>query len=510
MTTEILTAPAAAPAADIVVTNPATGQVVGSLPAASPDAVAEAVARARPAQKAWAAASFRDRAAVLARFHDLLLDQADRVMDSIQRDTGKARRDALSEVITVAGTTRYYLSHGRRHLRDRRAQPAVLGITSARVIHKPLGVVGLITPWNFPFLLPVGDSVAALLAGNAVVVKPSELTPFPAEVGRELLISAGLPPDLFQLVHGLGGSVGQELIRHVDYIGFTGSSAVGKKVMGAAAERLLPFSLELGGKNPLIVLKDAPLDNAVKGLLSGAFANSGQTCIAIERAFVERPLYDRFVEEAVKRTEELKVGWSTGFDMDLGSLVSSAHASKVRSHVETAVAEGARVLTGGRPPEGQRDTFFRPTILAGVRDDMRIASEETFGPVVAIEPVDSAEEALERANRTRYGLNASVWGGDTERALEIARRIESGSAGVNSTLLIYNSFDVPMGGVKESGLGRRHGGHGILRYTQEQSLVKSVATAGGYEAILAAMTSAKRARGLLGLFRIWRRVPFIR
>lgn len=510
MATETLPSSGAATAADIVVTNPATGETVGTLAVASPEAVAEAVLRARHAQKAWGAASFRERAAVLSRFHDLLLDEAERVMDAIQQDTGKARRDALSEVITVAGTTRYYLTHGRRHLRERRGQAAAFGITSARVIHKPLGVVGLITPWNFPFLLPVGDAVAALLAGNAVVIKPSELTPFPAELGRELLIEAGLPAELFQLVHGLGPSVGQELLRHVDYIGFTGSSAVGKKIMGAAAERLLPFSLELGGKNPLIVLKDAPFDNAVKGLLSGAFANSGQTCIAIERAFVERPLYDRFVEAAVRQTEALKVGWSLGFDVDMGSLVSAAHAAKVRGHVNAAVAEGARVLTGGRTPDGLPETFFRPTILAGVRDDMRIATEETFGPVVSIEPVDSAEEAVERANRSRYGLNASVWGGDTERAFEIARRIESGSAGINSTLLIYNSFDVPMGGVKESGLGRRHGEHGIVRYTQEQSLVKSVATAGGYEAILAAMTSAKRARGLLGLFRIWRRVPFIR
>jgi succinate-semialdehyde dehydrogenase / glutarate-semialdehyde dehydrogenase len=509
MVTDLASSPAAASAADIVVTNPATGETVGTLSSASPDAVAEAVARARVAQRAWGAASFRERAAVLSRFHDLLLDQAERVMDTIQKDTGKARRDALSEVVTVAGTTRYYLAHGKRHLRDRRARPAVLGITSARVVHKPLGVVGLITPWNFPFLLPVGDAIAALLAGNAVVIKPSELTPFPAELGRELLLEAGLPADLFQLVHGFG-AVGQELIRHVDFIGFTGSSAVGKKVMAAAAERLIPVSLELGGKNPLIVLADAPFDDAIKGLLSGAFANSGQTCIAIERAFVERPLYDRFVTEAVKRTEAMKVGWSLGFDVDMGSLVSAQHAAKVRAHVAGAVAEGARVLTGGASPAGQPETFFRPTILTGVTDDMRIASEETFGPVVAIEPVDSAEEAVERANRTRYGLNASVWSGDTQRAFEIARRIETGSAGVNSTLLIYNSFDVPMGGVKESGLGRRHGEHGILRYTQEQSLVRSVATAGGYEAILAAMTSAKRARGLLGLFRIWRRVPFIR
>lgn len=494
----------------IPVFNPATGEQVGAVPATPSGDVGKVVARARKAQRAWGEAPFSERAAVLRRFHDLALDEADRVMDTIQRETGKARRDALMEVLTVAGTTRYYLTHGEEHLRERRRRPAIAGLTSARVIHKPVGVAGLITPWNFPFLLPVGDSVPALLAGNAVVVKPSEITPLSAELGRELLIAAGLHPDLFQLVHGDGAEVGPELIRRVAFLGFTGSTEVGRKVAVQAAENLIPFSLELGGKNPMVVLADAPVADAVTGFLAGAFANTGQTCICTERIYVERPIYDRFAEELTERVRELRLGWSLDFDKDMGSLVSEEHTAKVWSFVEDALAQGAEALVGGRRRSDLGPCFIEPTILTGVTPGMRAYDEETFGPVVALEPVDSAEEAIAKANDSPYGLNASVWGGDGDRAFRVARRLETGTAGVNSTLLIYNTFDAPMGGVKQSGVGRRHGAHGILRFTEEQSIVESFSTGGGYESLLPRTDSAAKAKALISAFRLWRKIPGLR
>lgn len=494
----------------IAVFNPATGEEVGAVPATPPAGVAEAVARARAAQRRWAERSFAERAAVVRRFHDALLDEADRVLDTMQQETGKTRRDALGEVLTVAGTARYYVTHGEGHLQERRRHATLPGLTSARVIHKPLGVCGLITPWNYPLLLPVGDALPALLAGNAVVVKPSELTPLSVEIGREILIASGLHPDLYQLVHGDGPALGPELIRQVDYIGFTGSDATGRKVAVAAGERLLPFSLELGGKNPMIVLADAPLEDAVTGFVTGAFANSGQTCIAVERVFVERPLFERYTEAVAERVRGLEVGFSLDFDKDIGSMISEDHAKKVWSHVEDAIGKGATVLAGGELRSDLGPAFVVPTVFTNTTPEMKLACDETFGPVVSIEPVESAEEAIELANATRFGLNASVWGGDTDRALRVARRLETGTAGVNSTLLVYNTFDVPMGGVKDSGIGRRHGEHGILRYTQEQSLVESFATGGGYEALLIHTNTPRKAKALIQAFRLWRKIPLIR
>jgi len=503
-------APAAGSFQVIPVINPATGDEVGTVPATPPEEVAEVVARARAAQRRWAETSFSERAAIVRRFHDAILDASERTLDTLQDETGKTRRDALAELVTVAGTARYYLAHGEGHLADERRQPAVPGLTSARLSYKPLGVVGLISPWNYPLLLPVGDALPALLAGNAVVIKPSELTPLSIELGRELLVASGLHPDLFQLIHGEGPTLGPELIRRVDYIGFTGSTKTGRKVATAAAERLIPFSLELGGKNPMIILADAPIDDAVSGFLSGAFANSGQTCIAVERVFVERPLFEPFVEKLVERVEGLDVGWSRDFDKDLGSMITTAHADKVFSHVEDAVAKGATVLAGGRRLTELGPAFVAPTLLTGTDHDMAVGCDETFGPVVSVEPVESAEEAVELANDTPYGLNAAVWGRDTDRARKIARRLDTGTAGVNSTLLIYNTFDIPMGGAKESGMGRRHGAHGIRRYTEEQSIVESFSTGGGYESLLVRSNTKTKADALITAFRLWRKVPFIR
>jgi succinate-semialdehyde dehydrogenase/glutarate-semialdehyde dehydrogenase len=400
------------------------------------------------------------------------------------------------------------LSHGRDHLSGQLKQPAVPAITDAQVVYKPYGLVGLISPWNYPFLLSIGDAIPALLAGNAVIVKPSELTPLSAEIALQLLREAGLEEDVLTILHG-GGAVAAELIRHVDYIGFTGSTETGRKVAVSAAERLIPFSLELGGKNPMIVLEGAPLDQAVNGLIVGAFANSGQTCIGIERVYIQNSIFKSFADRLSQQASAMKLGWSTGWDCDMGSLISERHADKVSGHVEEARKAGAKILAGGRRRSDLGPAFVEPTVLTDVPDSVSVFRNETFGPVVALYPVRDAEEAVRLANDSEFGLNASLWFADAARSERIARLLETGSVGINSTLLIYNSFDVPMGGVKHSGIGRRHGEQGIRRYTQAQSIVSSVSTGGGYDAVLTRLDRPSRVELMLKALRVWRRLPWI-
>ena len=489
----------------IDVRNPVTNEVVGRVVSASPRQVSDAVGRARSAQPAWERKGWNGRAGVIQRFHDRILDRNSQIFDLIQSETGKTRRDALGELVTVAGTARYYLANGREHLADRRRQGAVPILTHAEVVHRPHGVVGLITPWNYPFLLPIADAIPALLAGNAVVIKPSEFTPLSAQLGRDLLLECGLDPDLLTVLPGRG-DVGVELIRHVDYVGFTGGTETGRKVAVGAAQRLIPFSLELGGKNPMVVLKGAPINEAAKGLVAGAFSNSGQTCISIERVYVEESIFDEFAKRVVDETSRLRIGWSNSWDIDVGSLINPTHAHKVISHVEDAIQRGAKVMVGGRKRDDLGPAFVEPTVLSNVHEGMMVAEQETFGPVVSLYRVGSAEEAVTLANNSSYGLHATVWSKDSAHAARIARRIETGSVAINSTLMIYNTFDVPMGGMKTSGVGRRHGEHGILRYTQAQSIVTSFAFGGGYDAILSKMRSDARVNRLLNVLRLWRRI----
>jgi succinate-semialdehyde dehydrogenase/glutarate-semialdehyde dehydrogenase len=468
-----------------------------------------AIGRAREAQPEWRRAPFRDRAAILARFHDLILDRAPIVLDTIQSETGKSRRDALAELVTVAGTIRYYLAHGRRFLSPKTKRGAIPLLTRSLLHHRPHGVVGLITPWNYPFVLSIGDAVPGLLAGNAVFVKPSEWTPLSAILGKSLLIESGLDADLFAIVNG-GAEAGSNLIGHVDYIAFTGGTVTGQKVAMAAAERLIPFSLELGGKNPMIVLKEAPLEQAAAGLVTGAFANAGQTCIAIERVYVESPVFDQFAQLVAQAARGLRVGWSSSFDTDMGSMIRPSHAAKVQDRIDAAVQAGAAALTGGhrRPDLGL--AFVEPTVLVQVDPKQEIDVEETFGPVISLHRVKDRKEAVALANDSAYGLNASVWAGGSSSALSIARELETGSVAINSSLMIYNAFDLPMGGVKKSGIGRRHGEHGILRYTQAQSIASSFEAGGGYDHLLASVRSDRAASVMLKAVKMWRRIPGLR
>jgi succinate-semialdehyde dehydrogenase / glutarate-semialdehyde dehydrogenase len=445
----------------------------------------------------------------MTRFHDLLVDRSGAVLDTIQSETGKARRDALAELVTLAGTARYYIAHGQAFLDSKRRRGALPIVTQSVSRSRPHGLVGLITPWNYPLLLAIGDAIPALLAGNAVLVKPSEFTPLSAVLGKVLLVESGLHPDLLGIIHG-GGDAGSDLIRHVDYVAFTGGHLTGRKVALAAADRLIPFSLELGGKNPMIVLKDAPLEQAAAGLIAGAFANAGQTCIAVERVYVEAPVFDRFAQLVSEGARNIKVGWSQGFDVDMGSMIHAVHAAKVQQSIDVAIRSGASLLvgTGSRPDLGP--AFVEPTVLVQVNQHDPIAVHETFGPVISLHRVKSRDEAIALANDSPYGLNASVWAGGSTAAMEVAREIEAGSVAINSSLMIYNAFDLPMGGIKKSGIGRRHGEHGLLRYTQQQSIARSFQTSGGYDGLLSRIDSERRANLLLRMVRLWRRIPGIR
>jgi succinate-semialdehyde dehydrogenase / glutarate-semialdehyde dehydrogenase len=449
---------------------PFDGRLIGEVPTCDADDVDAAVTRARAAQEAWAARSFEERRQVLLRFHDLVLGRQDELLDLTQLETGKSRLSAFEELADVAMTARYYANTAERHLRPRRRQGAVPGLTRTSVVHHPKGVVGVISPWNYPLTLAVSDAVAALMAGNTVVLKPDAQTPFTALAAVELLYEAGVPHDVFGVVTGSGATLGTPMIERVDYLMFTGSTATGRIVAEQCGRHLIGFSAELGGKNPMLVLADADVDATVEAAVRACFSNTGQLCISIERMYVEDAVYDRFVPAFVERVASMAMGPGFDWDHEVGSLVSEQQLDTVTAHVDDAVAKGARVLTGGRARPDLGPLFYEPTVLADVTDDMELARTETFGPVVAVQRVRDAEEAVERANDTCYGLNASVWT-NGRRGETLARRVRAGTVNVNEGYAAaWASIDAPMGGMKDSGVGRRHGREGITKYTEPQTI----------------------------------------
>jgi succinate-semialdehyde dehydrogenase/glutarate-semialdehyde dehydrogenase len=453
------------------VVSPLTGEVVGEVPVGTAEDVAAAVARAREAQAAWAARPGRERAKVLLRYHDMVLDRQGELLDLIQAENGKARVWAFEEIMDQAVTARYYARLAPRALRPRRALSALPGLVSTRVRHVPKGVIGIISPWNYPLVLAVSDALAALVAGNGVVIKPDSQTPFTALRAFELLEEAGLPDNLVQVVTGPGRTVGTAIIESCDYMMFTGSTATGRSVARQAGERLIGVSAELGGKNAMVVTDDVDLDRAVEGAIVGSFANTGQLCISIERIYVSEPVADAFVEAFGARAAALRLGAEQAYGPEVGALASPDQLDKVRAHVDDAVAKGARLVAGGRHRPDVGELFFEPTVLAGVTPDMDVHREETFGPVVSVYPVASDDEAVAQANDTEYGLNASVYCGDTGRGRDIAARLEAGTVNVNDGYSsAWASLDAPMGGMKASGLGRRHGREGLLKYTEPQTI----------------------------------------
>ena len=453
------------------VLSPGTGTRLASYPHGTPAAVRKAVQRARRAQAEWAETDLAERGSILMRYHDLILTHREEILDLIQLETGKARMSAFEEVADVAMVSRYYALNAERHLGPHQRKGALPGLTSTWEHHRPKGVVGFISPWNYPLSMAITDALPALMAGNGAVLKPDQQTPFTALWALQLLQKAGLPYDLFQIVTGKGSELGSPLIEQVDYVAFTGSTKTGRIVARQAAERLIGCSLELGGKNPMIVLADANLESAVEGAIRGCFTNAGQLCISIERLYVDESLYERFTQRLAARVSRLTLGSQLDFEADMGSLVSQAQLEKVESHVLDAVSKGAKILAGGRPRPDIGPYYFEPTVLCGVTDEMEIFGEETFGPVVSVSSFEAVEEAIRRANESRYGLNASIWTRNSELGRQVADRIEVGTVNVNEAYAAtWGSIDAPMGGFKESGLGRRHGADGILKYTEAQTI----------------------------------------
>jgi succinate-semialdehyde dehydrogenase / glutarate-semialdehyde dehydrogenase len=461
-------APHASSTVEIV--SPIDGSVVESVPWGTVNCVAEAAARVRAAQEKWANTPLSKRVRVMRALHDLVLDRQSDILDIIQLETGNSRQSAFEEIADVAMTARYYARSARRHLGPHRRAGALPLVTDTIERHVPKGLVGMITPWNYPFTLPISDAIPALLAGNGVLLKADPKTPYSALIGVDLLVEAGLPEDLFLVVTGDPSEVGPALIGESDFVMFTGSTKTGKVVAEACAKRLIDFSAELGGKNPMIVLADAPLDRAVEGTISACFSNAGQLCMSVERLMVHESIAEEFTRRLVDRISRLSLGVGLNWEAEVGSLISRSQLERVQAHVNDAREKGAEVLVGGRHRPDLGDYVFEPTLLRGITEDMVLCREETFGPVVGISTFGSDEEAIARANDTDYGLNASVWGAPAH-ARKVAEQVLAGSVNINEGFTAtWASLDAPMGGFKNSGVGRRHGRAGIVKYTDPQTL----------------------------------------
>jgi acyl-CoA reductase-like NAD-dependent aldehyde dehydrogenase len=448
----------------VVSVNPATGEVLREFECAGAAEVQAAVARARAAQGAWAALGVRQRIAVVREFQRRLHERRSEIAEAITREAGKPVAEALTtEVLVVLDAARFLIDNAYRVLRDEPVPHGNLAtkLKRGRLVREPYGVVGIISPWNYPFSVPATEALAALVAGNAVVLKPSEFTSLVALELASLLHEAGVPPDIFQVVVG-DGATGSALIHSpIDKLVFTGSVATGKRIAVAAAERLLPVVLELGGKDAMLVLDDADLDVASSAAVWGAFVNAGQTCLSVERCYVHRSLYEPFLKACVEKTKKLVVTDGGDHNSDVGPLIHQRQLNLVAEHVEDAKARGARVLAGGsRYPEVGAN-FYHPTVLADVTHEMRIMREETFGPVLPVMAFDSDEEAVRLANDSEFGLAASIFTRDNARGQQLARRIQAGTVMVNDVVSCFGISEAPHGGVKSSGIGRTHGRFGL-------------------------------------------------
>jgi acyl-CoA reductase-like NAD-dependent aldehyde dehydrogenase len=441
--------------------NPATGEKIGEVPQLDEGACAAELARVRQAQRLWADRPLAERCAVIRRFARVLAERGREVAELISMENGKTIQEAyMMEILPVAYLAAYFTDNAERILRPERI-PLQLYMHKWSVIEfRPRGVVYVISPWNFPFSIPAGEIVMALIAGNGVLHKPASLTPLIALKTKDLLREAGLPEDVYRVIT-CSGKVAFNLIdRGVDYVNFTGSTEVGRRVSERCGRHLIPSSMELGGKDPTIVLDDADIDRAANGVVWGAFANSGQVCASVERVYVPRALYDDFLSRVVEKTLSLRQGNPLSTDTDVGAMTDPHQLEIVARQVDAARQAGARVLTGGERLEGPGQ-FYPPTVLADLTDDMDVVAQETFGPVLPILSYDTLEEAIERANRSVYGLTASVFGKNENRAHEVASRLEAGSVMLNEVLYTHALPETPWSGLKESGTGRVHSDEGM-------------------------------------------------
>jgi succinate-semialdehyde dehydrogenase/glutarate-semialdehyde dehydrogenase len=454
---------------------PWTDRPFYTVPASDARDVEEAVRRARIAQRPWASTPLRERRAILAAFRADLSERGDEALDAVQLETGKARRDALEELADIALVGRYYDRRGEELLRSRRRAGVLPFLTRVWELRRPHGVVGVIAPWNYPLALAASDALPALLAGNAVVLKPDLQTSLSALWVADALRRAGLPQDVFQVVTGDGPTAGGALVDAADFVMFTGSTETGRAVARRAGERLIGCTLELGGKNALVVLDVADVDRATTGILRGCYANAGQLCISLERVLVHRRLYGEMRERLRLAVPALAMGPGLTYDVDVGSLISQAQLEKTRAHLEDALDRGASVLAGGRARPDLGPWFHEPTVLENVPGDAVAATRETFGPVVSLASFGDDDEAVRLANRGAYGLNASVWTSDLQRGRRFATRIRAGTVNVNDAYgPAWASVDAPMGGFGDSGLGRRHGAEGLLKYTASQTIATQI------------------------------------
>jgi succinate-semialdehyde dehydrogenase/glutarate-semialdehyde dehydrogenase len=447
------------------VTSPVTLAPIGEFESASAEDVRAAVERARKAQASWAGLTVKQRAAFMWRLLDQFVKRQDEIIDLVMQETGKPRSEAIGmEVFACCDAISFYAKRAPRFLApEKRRIHGLMGFAKKlRLVYKPLGVVGLITPWNGPVVLAVNPLVQALLAGNAVVHKPSEVTPFSALLVKKLTDDAGFPPDLYQVVQG-DGQTGAALIEAgVDKISFTGSVATGRKVAEACGRRLIPCTLELGGKDAMIVCADADLERAAQGALLGSCMNTGHYCCGTERIYVAEPIYDRFVEQVVARAKQLRQ--SDSGETDVGAVFWDQQLAIIEAHMADAVAKGARVLVGGRRNPKLAGLYYEPTVVVDVSHDMDLMRKETFGPIVAIQKVRDEEEALRLANDSEYGLNGNVWTTDAEKGQHLAERMETGGVCVNDMAITYGIPEAPFGGVKTSGVGQVNGAQGLRGY----------------------------------------------
>ena len=467
------TAPGIATRDTIVTTNPATGEKLGELECATAHEVREAVRRAREAQPAWAALSVKERVGVLRRFQRKLAERRTEIAELISREAGKPTVEALNtEVMVVLDSTQFCIRTAHKFLRDEALPHDNLAMKTkrGRLVREPYGVIGIIAPWNYPFSTPAIETIGALAMGNAVVLKPSEFTPLVAIELQKLLYAARLNPDLFQVLIGAGPVGGALLESDIDKVIFTGSVATGKRIAEAAAKRLLPVVLELGSKDPMIVLEDADLDVASSGAVWGSMMNCGQTCLSIERCYVQRSVYEKFLELCRQKMEKLRVGEGLGSEVEIGPLIHDRQLRTVEDHVKDAVAKGARLLTGGKRLPQLGPNFYAPTLLADVTHDMRIMQEETFGPALPVAPFDTDDHAVRLANDSEFGLAASVWTTNRRRGEAVAARVRAGTVMINDAISAFGIAEAPHGGFEQSGIGRAHGELGLA----EMVLVKYV------------------------------------
>lgn len=454
----------------IVVSCPATGQPVGSAPVTSPAEVDVVAARLRAAQPAWQQAGVAVRARWLSAWRDWILDHTGELLELVQQESGKSWGDANIEVWAV-DVVNYWIEHAAGFLADETVRP--VGITNMAkrltISYQPYPLVGVITPWNYPLAMPLLDIAPALMAGCAVLSKPSEVTPLAWRVAAAGWKQIGAP-DVLDVACG-AGETGAAVTDVVDYVMFTGSVDTGRRVAVAAAQRLIPCSLELGGKDAMIVCADADLDRAADGAAWAGFFNSGQTCVSVERVYVEAAVHDEFVGKLVAKTATLRQGMDDRHDYscDIGAMASAEQLAKVARHVDDAVRKGAQILTGGKA--GDIGLFYPPTVLVDVDHGMDCMSEETFGPVLPVMKVGDAREAIALTNDSRYGLSGSVWTRDRAKGLELAREMDTGSVNINNAILSVFQYPLPMQGWKESGPGLRAGGaSGIRKYCRTKGI----------------------------------------